>query len=1225
MDRVRRFLICGLLASALATLVACGGSSSSANTNTTTAPPALSSVTLNPASVTGGQSSTATVTLSGPAQAGGFRVTLGTSSGSVTLPSDMLLTIPQGAMSGTFRIDTIPVGSNQTAQITVTYLSLVSVQATLSIVSANPLMVTGFTVSPSTAPSGQTLIGTLTLSSPALSPGQQVFIASTDLSVVQPESPVTVPTNQATTSFNIFTSAITTQRNVTLTANLNASSIPVQLTMQPGAVGVTALNVVPPIAAGGQSMTGTVTLSIPAPAPSGATVQLAAMFTNPATPAGTPLPVTIPASVPVPAGATQAQFTIKTIAVTKTTNVTISATLNTSAFFFTVGIVPSISLAGISCLQGSVTSGNTLACSVSLNIPAPAGGQVVQLSSNNTTALAVPQTITIPAGASSQGFTLTGGTASTTTAVTLTASLQGATTGSVTTMVNVVPVSAITLSSFVLSATAVQGGPGPAGSVTGTLTISAAAPPGGLVIGLSSSDPSAQFPNGPTVTVVQNATSVSFPITTTAVSSQVNVTLTASLNGGTSTAMLAVVPPPVITSVSVNPTSVVGGNSATGTIMLQSAAPQGGAAVTLKSSSTMAQFAGTVTVPAGATSATFLVTTLPVTTTLNVIITASFGASSQQTMLTILPPTGDVRLLFFNPATIVAGGLSTGTVVLSAPAPSGGTTVTLSSNASTVTVPASVTVPQGATSATFTAMSSASATSATVTATVTASVTNALTVLAAPTAAVSEQIVLGGDTNSTDFPGASSGAPSGGSYTGFVSSITQSTPAGSPTSSAFAFSTYLGGTASQVRDVFVDSSRNVFVCGVTSDPNLPTTANAAQSKSGGGQDAFIAEFNSSGALQYLSYLGGSGDETCYSVTFDPSSSTIVVIGKSSSTDLAGTPSTVFQPANAGGNDFFVARINPTGTSASTRLVWLTFVGGTGDDFADGRMVLDAQGDVFLTGTTKSTAPPPGGFPIPPAQARPSLTGVGTAGVVLGISADGSSLLFTTLLFGRANGASPGTPTTTTASGGIAFANSSLYVCGQTNASDLPVSANAVQVALKGQQDGYLAVINGIGNIAALTYLGGTSATQACKGVAVDHDNQPMIVMPTDASDYPVTGTIPANLTQGGRSHFAVTKLTSDLSTVIFSTLLGGGGNETADATRLMLDNSENLYFSLATTSGDFPVTPNAIRGMFAGTPLGTNRNVAVVKLSSDGSTILYSSFLGGSTDNSTTSVFYHLN
>ncbi len=134
----------------------------------------------------------------------------------------------------------------------------------------------------------------------------------------------------------------------------------------------------------------------------------------------------------------------------------------------------------------------------------------------------------------------------------------------------------------------------------------------------------------------------------------------------------------------------------------------------------------------------------------------------------------------------------------------------------------------------------------------------------------------------------------------------------------------------------------------------------------------------------------------------------------------------------------------------------------------------------------------------------------------------------------------------------------------------------------------------------------------------------IVVTPTDAVDYPTTG--PGLGPLGGPSDIAVTKLTPDLSTVVFSRLIGGSGSESADGTRVELDASDNIYFSLATNSGDFPVTAlNAIQPNFKGTAGGADNNMAVVKLSADGSTILYATYLGGSSQNSATTLQYKKN
>src|SRR5208282_6491804 len=151
-----------------------------------------------------------------------------------------------------------------------------------------------------------------------------------------------------------------------------------------------------------------------------------------------------------------------------------------------------------------------------------------------------------------------------------------------------------------------------------------------------------------------------------------------------------------------------------GTVTLATVAPQSGVAVSLcagpacpaQSSSNLAQIPATITVPSGSSSIIFSITTLPVTTQqcgsgCNVTIMASIGASSQQAILTITPPPPDLQLLFFNPPTVTTGLVSTGTVTLTAQAPTGGVLVFLASNSATVTVPASVLVPAGSTSATF--------------------------------------------------------------------------------------------------------------------------------------------------------------------------------------------------------------------------------------------------------------------------------------------------------------------------------------------------------------------------------------------------------------------------------------------------------------------------------------------------------------------------------------------
>ena len=178
---------------------------------------------------------------------------------------------------------------------------------------------------------------------------------------------------------------------------------------------------------------------------------------------------------------------------------------------------------------------------------------------------------------------------------------------------------------------------------------------------------------------------------------------------------------PSLSSLSLNPTSVVGGNSSTGTVTLTAPAPSGGFVVNLSSSNTsVATVPSTVTVPAGATSANFTVSTQAVSSATSVTITASAGGVSRTATLTVNPaPSVTLQSLTISPTSVWGGSTATGTVTLSGPAPAGGVVVQLRSSSSRASVPSTVTVPAGATSARFTIQtrSAFSITTVTITAT----------------------------------------------------------------------------------------------------------------------------------------------------------------------------------------------------------------------------------------------------------------------------------------------------------------------------------------------------------------------------------------------------------------------------------------------------------------------------------------------------------------------------
>src|SRR6267378_3993686 len=269
----------------------------------------------------------------------------------------------------------------------------------------------------------------------------------------------------------------------------------------------------------------------------------------------------------------------------------------------------------------------------------------------------------------------------------------------------------VTLSSVSVNPTSVTGG----NSSTGTVTLSGAAPSGGAVVTLSSSNTTAaRTPSS--VTVAAGATSATFTVSTSAVAASTTVSISGTYGGVTRSASLSVTPAPppapTLSSLTLNPTSVVGGTqSSTGTVTLSGAAPSGGAVVTLSSSNTnVARTPSSVTIAAGATSATFTVSTNAVLASTTVSISGAYGGVTRSASLTVTPvplPPLALASLTLSPSRVI-GGLesSTGTVNLTRAAPAGGAIVALFSSNGAARVPSSVVIPAGASSASFTVRTS---------------------------------------------------------------------------------------------------------------------------------------------------------------------------------------------------------------------------------------------------------------------------------------------------------------------------------------------------------------------------------------------------------------------------------------------------------------------------------------------------------------------------------------
>lgn len=297
---------------------------------------------------------------------------------------------------------------------------------------------------------------------------------------------------------------------------------------------------------------------------------------------------------------------------------------------------------------------------------------------------------------------------------------------------------------------------------TGRVTLAAAAGPGGVTVALASSNAAASAPS--TVNVAAGATYADFAIATRAVTAATTVTFTATLNGVAKTDTL-VVNPPALRSVSVAPSAVYGGTAATGTVTLTGIAPTGGAVIALTKSLASTTIPATVTVPAGAATATFAIGTAPVRADTAATFTGTFAGVSKTGTLNVRAPV--LTSVSITPASVNGGTPSTGTLTLDSPAPTGGLAVNLSSSTTAAaTVPATATIPAGATTVNFNVTSKPVLANVTVTVSaVRGSITRTDTLIVkAPTVvsiALAPTSVRGGAANSIATVTISGPAPSG--------------------------------------------------------------------------------------------------------------------------------------------------------------------------------------------------------------------------------------------------------------------------------------------------------------------------------------------------------------------------------------------------------------------------------------------------------------------------------
>jgi len=683
------------------TLTATFGASTRSSSTTVkpgTTSSGLSALTLSQSSIKGGSSVTGTVTLSAAAPSGGFAVALSSSNaGAAPVPASV--TVPAGSTTVSFTVATNRVAADANVTLTASAAG-VTRTAALTVLSPD---VSAVTLSTSSAAASSVVSGnTVTLDSAAPTGGFPVALTSSNTAAATVPASITVPAGATSASFSITALAVTTTQTVTITATTGATSRTATLSVVAPTASLSSLTLGAASVKGGSGVAVN-TVALTAADPDGGTIALSSSH---------PGVVSVPASVNIPAGGTSASFALTTTPVAADTLVTITATYGGVNKTDTITVQRPV-LTALSLSKTSEVGGTpVLANSVTIDAPAPAGGLSVSLSSSNPAAATVPSSVLIAAGSLTGTFTISTLSVTSSQLATITAT-SGGVSHSANLTVNPAPAS---LSTLTLGAASAKGGDVVPAN---TVSLSAPAPAGGVTVNLVSSDPTAATVPA-TVTVPAGSSSVSFAIGTVAVATDRTVSITATLSGTVRSGSLTVLAPD-LTGVSLNLPSVTGGNPVTGSVALDSAAPAGGLSIGLSSNNAAVVVPSVVTVPAGASTASFSATTSVVTASQTATVSAVFGGLTRTATLTVNPAPASLSAIVLSATTVKGGVTLTGnTVSLTAAAPVGGAVVLLSSSHPTLlAVPASLTVPAGATSAVFSAAAYGASvhTSVTVTAT----------------------------------------------------------------------------------------------------------------------------------------------------------------------------------------------------------------------------------------------------------------------------------------------------------------------------------------------------------------------------------------------------------------------------------------------------------------------------------------------------------------------------
>ena len=379
-------------------------------------------------------------------------------------------------------------------------------------------------------------------------------------------------------------------------------------------------------------------------------------------------------------------------------------------------------------------------------------------------------------------------------------------------------------------------------------------------------------------------------------------------------------------------------------------------------------------------------------------------------------------------------------------------------------------------------------------------------------------------------------------------------------SGALAWATYYGGGDDDIgQGIATDANNNVYITGYTFSTSGIATSGTYQTSNVGDGDAFVAKFTSSGSLVWGTYYGA-GTESGQAITADANNNVYITGYTASNSGIAS--SGAHQTSYSGGEDAFIAKFTSDGN-----LSWGTYYGGASNDFGYG-ITSDVNNNIYITGQTASS------------------TGISTSGAYKNSFSGGTGSYFGgdafvakfsssgSLVWGTYYGGSDddkGSAITTDA-------NFNVYITGLTSSSTGIATTGAYQTSYAGNVDAFVAEFSKTGNLSWGTYYGNSGDDEGYGITTYANTNVYVTGLTTSSEGMATSGAY--QVSNAGGYDIFVGEF-SRAGNLLWASYYGGTGND--EGYGINVDTVSNIYITGYSGSSSGIATLGASQSDYAGT------------------------------------------